>query len=309
MLTAAAGVKTGDFRLSYHGWGKGAGSRAAFSHIPPCHPCPGWAEWMPEQHMAPCTSPKCCLQQEGTCHILGTHSHRNPGAACGQKQWVCFASQPLTIVSLTFNTNPKWLELPQKPLSKYWSFYTGMVFSHTDFSCNFYLTMSKVTQKQEWGKGISFVPEHFRRQPSPVLSRSWFKHLATWCKLQSLHKDLCHKLVWFRFYLRKLFCCDMTYARPVIIPQSAFFLMSALVQLPTCWQGCCSMSQIKELTMVSIATQQKFPQNSAFVILSFLCTQCEAGLKKHKGYITQQCGSCDSVPDCFARWSSIMQIQ
>lgn len=73
--------------------------------------------------------------------------------------------------------------------------------------------------------------------------------------------------------------------------------MPALLQLPTCWQGCCPMSQTKELTMVSIATQQKFPQNSAFVILSFLCTQCEAGLKKHKGCIIPQCGSCDSVPD------------
>lgn len=91
---------------------------------------------MPEQHMAACTSPKRCLQQEGTCHILGAHSHRNPGAACGQKQRVCFAFQPLTIISFTFNSYPKWLELPQKLLSKYWSFYTGVVFSHTNFSCN-----------------------------------------------------------------------------------------------------------------------------------------------------------------------------
>lgn len=38
--------------------------------------------------------------------------------------------------------------------------------------------MSKVTQKQEWGKGIPLVPGHFRRQPSPTLSRSWLKHYS-----------------------------------------------------------------------------------------------------------------------------------
>lgn len=164
MLPAAAGVRTGDFRLSYHGWGEGAGSRAASRHIPPCPLCPGWAEWMPEQHTAACTSPKHCLQQEGTCHILGAHSHRNLGAACGQKQRVCFASQPLTTISLTFNT--KWLELPQKPLSKYWSFYIGVVFSHIDFSCNLPHHVQG-DPKTGVGKGNSSCPRAFQETAQP----------------------------------------------------------------------------------------------------------------------------------------------
>lgn len=46
----------------------------------------------------------------------------------------------------------------------------------TPTSAVIYLTTSKVTQKQEWGKGIPLVPGHFRRQPSPTSSPSWLKH-------------------------------------------------------------------------------------------------------------------------------------
>lgn len=222
MLPAAAGVQTRGFGLSYHGWGEGAGSRAAFRHIPSCHLCPGWAEWMPEQQRAACASLKCCLQQEGTCHILGAHSHRNPGAVCGQKQQVCFASQPLTTISLPFNSHPKWLEVPQKPHSKYWSFYTGVVFSHTDFSCNLPHHVQG-DPKTGMGKGNSSSQGISGDSPALLHLHLGSNTITTWCKLQSLHKELCHKLAGFRFYLRKLFCSDMTYARPATIPQSAFF--------------------------------------------------------------------------------------
>lgn len=76
----------------------------------------------------------------------------------------------------------------------------------------------------------------------------------------------------------------MPYARSdvedITIPQSASFPTRCQppIQLPTCRPGC-SMSQTKEQTLVSIVTQQKFPQTPAFVTLSFLCTQHEAGLK------------------------------
>lgn len=278
MLTAAAGVQTRGFGLSYHGWGEGAGSRAAFRHIPSCHLCPGRAEWTPEQHRAACASLKCCLQQEGTCHILGAHSHRNPGAACGQKQQVCFASQPLTTISLPFNSHPKWLEVPQKPHSKYWSFYTGVVFSHTDFSCNLPHHVQG-DPKTGVGKGNSSSQGISGDSPA-LLHSSWFKHYSHMMQITEPPQRTVPQAGRVQVLPEKAILlwhdlCQISHHPPeCFLPHH----MPALAQLPTCCQGC-STSQIKELTLVLITTHQKFPQTSALVILFFLCTQCEAGLK------------------------------
>lgn len=56
----------------------------------------------------------------------------------------------------------------------------------------------------------------------------------------------------------------------------SFHPLPPLVQLPTSQQGC-PVSQTKELTLISTAIPQKFPQTLA-LSLSFLCSQHEAEL-------------------------------
>lgn len=140
-LTAAAGVKI-------HGGGgglgclmmtevkdpeQGTGSRAAFGHTP-------FAQDRVSKHSStqlPTPAQHTAFRKkELAMSMEHTAMERNPCVACGQKQWVCFASQPLTTMSLTFHSCPKPAEFPQKPHSKYQCFHRGVVHFHTYFSCD-----------------------------------------------------------------------------------------------------------------------------------------------------------------------------
>lgn len=150
----------------------------------------------------------------------------------------------------------------------------------TPISAVIYLTTFKVTQNQEWGKGIPLVPGHFRRDPSPTSSHPWLKHYSHMTQITEPPQRTMPQAGMVQVLSEKAILlwhdlCQASYHPPqCFLPHQ----MPPPVQQPTCWQGC-SMSQIKELTLISIATQEIFPQTSAFVILSFLCTRHEAGLK------------------------------
>lgn len=97
----------------------------------------------------------------------------------------------------------------------------------TPISAVIYLTMSKVTQKWEWGKRVPPVPGHFRRRPSLSSSHTWLKHDSHMMQITEPPQAQRHELRCFKFYLGKLFCSDTSYARSdsedITIPQSAFF--------------------------------------------------------------------------------------
>lgn len=125
--------------------------------------------------------------------------------ACGQKQRVCFASQPPTAMSLPFDTCPKRTEFPHKPHFKYQLVFLPRcgVFPH---QFQLWFTQPRPRSfKNRSEERVPSVPGHFRRQHSFSSPHSWLKHSSQMMWIIDFHKEHHHKLRCFEFYLGKLF--------------------------------------------------------------------------------------------------------
>lgn len=277
MLTAAAGSQsTRDFRLPHHGWGEGSGARNRNQgSLWTCSPPPP----LPRTESAA----RSCLQgpnkkelaaslEQAAVETLALLVARNNGCVLPPSRSPQWAYRSIGVPNeLSFLRN----HIPNTN----WCFYTGVVHSHTDFSCDL---PNHVQGDPKMGKRVHPVPGHFRRRPSLSLSHSWLKHYSHMMQITEppqrttpqaeMLQVLFGKAILLWQVLRQIRFSRHYPER--FLPHQ----MPPLVWLPSCRQGC-SMSHTEELTLISIATQQKFPQTPAFVTLSFLCTQHEARIK------------------------------
>lgn len=285
VLTAAELKYPEDFRLSHPDWGKGSGARrrtqnSLWTWSPPA-PLPRMEH---SSRQLPALTQHAAFSKKELATSTEHTAVETP--LCLWPETMGVLCLPATYrYELTLQQLPQMnrassestIQIPTGVSTQVWCI-------PTPISTLFYPTTSKVTQIQEWGKRVPSVSGHFRRQPSFSSPHSWLKHSSHMMQIIDFHKELHHKLRCFKFYLGKLFCSDMPYARSdfedIAILQGAFVPIRChpLVWLPTCRQGC-STSQNKELMLTSTATQKKLPQTSAFVTLPFLGTRHEVGLK------------------------------